>query len=123
MRRRREERSTTAGAVQRKLLRSAQSALEASDPREFYDRIVASIVNALDVRLGEPVGGMPHAALRNRLRQEGFDDDLIERLVNELEGADFARFAASGVDRDEMDRCLQRTTALVERVRRSQGAA
>jgi hypothetical protein len=40
--RRRERRSTTAGAVQRQLVRDAQNALHADDPRSFYDQIVAS---------------------------------------------------------------------------------
>jgi len=53
--RRRDQRSATAGAVQRQLLRSAEDALQANDPRSFYDRIVASVTHALDSRLGEPV--------------------------------------------------------------------
>jgi hypothetical protein len=116
--RRREQRSTTAGAVQRKLLRSASAALSEDDPRAFYDRVVAAMHHALDVRLGEQVAGLPHAQLRERLASAGFDDDLTKRVVNELEGADFARFAASGVDREEMHRCLQRVTTLVQRIER-----
>lgn len=121
--RRRDQRSATAGAVQRQLLRSAEDALQANDPRSFYDRIVASVTHALDSRLGEPVGGLPHAALRTRLGSEGFDDDLVQRVINELEGADFARFAASGVSQDEMERCRQRTAAIVERIQRSRRKA
>jgi len=117
--RRREQRSATAGAVQRQLIRSAENALQANDPRSFYDRIVGSITHALDSRLDEPVGGLPHAQLRTRLVAEGFDDDLVQRVINELEGADFARFAASGVSKDEMERCHQRTAAIVERIQRS----
>jgi hypothetical protein len=117
--RRREQHSATAGARQRQLIRSAENALQANDPRSFYDRIVASITHALDSRLGEPVGSLPHATLRTRLVAEGFDDDLVQRVVNELEGADFARFAASGVNKDEMERCYKRTAAIVERIHRS----
>jgi hypothetical protein len=54
-----------------------------------------------------------------RLVAEGFDEDLIQRVINELEGADFARFSASGVNEDEMERCLQRTAAIIERMGRS----
>ena len=121
--RRRERRSTTAPAIQRKLFRSAESALQADEPRDFYDRIVASITHALDVRLGEPVGGLPHTELRGRLAAAGFDDDLVGRVINELEGADFARFAASGANRDEMERCLKRTAAIIERIERTKGGA
>jgi hypothetical protein len=43
----------------------------------------------------------------------------VQRVINELEGADFARFAASGVSKEEMDRCLHRTAAIIERIQRS----
>jgi len=121
--RHRERRGTTASAVQRKLIREAESALQAGDPRAFYDRIVASITHALDARLNESVAGLPHTQLLARLGAEGFDDDLNQRLINELEGADFARFAASGVNRDEMERCLKRTSAIIERIQRSASAS
>ena len=121
--RRREQLGTTSGAVQRKLIREAEIALQANDPRAFYDRIVASITHALDARLDEPIAGLPHSQLLARLTAEGFDDDLMQRLINELEGADFARFAASGVNRDEMERCLKRTSAIIERIQRSRSAS
>jgi hypothetical protein len=121
--RRRDEKSTTSIAVQRRLLRSAREALDADDPRTFYDRVVASLNHALETRLGESVSGLPHVELRTRLQSVGFDEDLIERLINELEGADFARFAASGVDREEMERCLHRTAAVIDRVAMARGAA
>jgi hypothetical protein len=121
--RRREQLGTTSGAVQRKLIREAEIALQANDPRAFYDRIVASITHALDGRLDEPIAGLPHSQLLARLTAEGFDDDLMQRLINELEGADFARFAASGVNRDEMERCLKRTSAIIERIQRSRSAS
>jgi hypothetical protein len=117
--RRSARRGATATAIQHRLIDSAQSALRANDPRSFYDRIVASLVHALDSRLGEPVSGLPHTELRRKLRASGFDEDLEQRVINELEGADFARFSASGVSEEEMDRCLQRTTAIIERIQHS----
>jgi len=117
--RRSARRGATAAAIQHRLMDSARSALRANDPRIFYDRIVASLVHALDARLGEPVSGLPHTELRGKLRAAGFDEDLERRVINELEGADFARFAASGVSQEEMDRCLQRTTAIIERIQHS----
>ncbi len=107
--------------MQRELLRNAQQALRGDDPRAFYDAIVSSITHALDSRQGEPVGGLPHTELRKRLLETGLDEDLVQRVINELEGADFARFAASGVNRDEMERCLQRTATIVGRIQRSAG--
>jgi len=60
--RRRERRSATVGAVQRQLIRSAENALQANDPRSFYDRIVASITQHAPC-------SAPHASRRGRLRR------------------------------------------------------
>jgi hypothetical protein len=119
--RRSARRGATAAAIQHRLIDSARSALRANDPRTFYDRIVASLVHALDARLGTPVSGLPHTELRGKLRAAGFDEDLEQRVINELEGADFARFSASGVSEEEMDRCLQRTCAIIERIQNARG--
>ena len=116
--RRQRRRKATAGAVQRALIDEARQALRDDDPRAFYDRIVASITHALDTQTTEPVRGLSNAELRLRLVAVGFDDDLVQRIINELEGADFARFAASGVNTEEMQRCLQRTETMVERIQR-----
>lgn len=122
-RRRRDRRKETTEAVQRTLIHEARTALRGNDPRTFYDRIVASIAHALTTRTNEPVGGLSNAELRTRLVAAGFDEDLVQRVINELEGADFARFAASGVDTEEMERCLQRTETIVERIHRVGGEA
>ncbi len=121
LRRRHRSQKIAAGAVQRALIGEARQALRKDDPRAFYDRIVASITHALVTRTGEPVRGLSNAELRPRLVAAGFDDDLVQRIINELEGADYARFAASGVDAKEMQRCLQRTKTIVERIQRVRG--
>ncbi len=121
LRRRHRSQKIAAGAVQRALIGEARQALRKDDPRVFYDRIVASITHALVTRTGEPVRGLSNAELRPRLVAAGFDDDLVQRIINELEGADYARFAASGVDAKEMQRCLQRTKTIVERIQRVRG--
>lgn len=121
LKRRHRSRKTASGAIQRALIGEARQALRKNDPRTFYDRIVASIAHALETRTGEPVRGLSNAELRPRLVAAGFDDDLVQRIINELEGADYARFAASGVDAEEMQRCLQRTETIVERIQRVKG--
>jgi hypothetical protein len=74
----------------------------------------------LEARLGEPTGGLTYDQLRSHLRTRGMDDDLAQRLTDELEGGDFARFSAAGVSSDEMSRCVQRTEALLDRLERFQ---
>jgi hypothetical protein len=45
-------------------------------------------------------------------------EDLAARLVDELEGAEFARFSASGASPDELARARDRAQALLERIDR-----
>ena len=45
-------------------------------------------------------------------------EDLRVRVVEELEGCDFARFSASAGSPDEMQRCLKRVQAMVQRLER-----
>ena len=46
--------------------------------------------------------------------------DLAHRLIEELEGCDFARFSSVGGSREEMKRCLGRSRALLTRLDRFQ---
>jgi hypothetical protein len=121
--RRRKRRQATSGAVQRQLFQQVRDALRRNDPRAFYDGVVAAITHAVTARIDEPIRGLSNTELRSRLLAGGFDEDLVQRVINELEGADFARFAASGVDTTEMQRCLERTRTIVERIQRLRGAS
>ncbi len=121
--RRRREQSATREAVRGALLSDARSALRGDDPRVFYDKIVAVITQSIDDKLDEATGGLSNAAMRQKLSTAGFDDDLVQRVSDELEGADYARFAASGVDRDEMQRCLDRTQTILKRIERVRGTS
>lgn len=116
--RRREQGHMSADSVQRRLLHRAKRALQDQDPRGFYDGIVAALSHAISTHTGQAVRGLPNAELRSTLADAGFDDDLVERVINELEGADFARFAASGTNTEEMERCLERSSTIIERIRR-----
>lgn len=96
----------------------AERAARANDPGAFYSEIASALSDMLETRLGEAIGGHTHAALRSYLPSRGMDEDLARRIVDELEGCDFARFSAAGVEHAEMDRCLSRVRALFERLSR-----
>ncbi|MEM7433849.1 MAG: BatD family protein [Myxococcota bacterium] len=121
--RRRGRDRSSAEAVQRERLAAAKKALRDQDPRGFYDAVVDTLIHAVETRTNDPVRGLPNTDLRSRLAEAGFDEDLIGRVINELDGADFARFAASGVDGQEMSRCLERVETILERIRRLGGRA
>lgn len=107
----------------RRRLDSAQRHARGGEARAFYVEIFQVLKDVLEARLGEPVGGFTHDELRRHLVGRGMPEDLATRVVDELEGLEFARFSATGVERDEMESCLSRVQALLERLDRFAPAA
>ncbi len=84
----------------------------------FYGEIAQTILDSLKLRLGEPVSGLTHQELRDLLGRRGAPEDLTHRIIDELESCDFARFSSAGTTSAEMEQCLGRTHALIERIDR-----
>jgi hypothetical protein len=102
----------------RKRLAEAERLAAGGQAREFYAAIAQALKTVLEARLGEPIGGLLHGQLRQHLRDRAMPDELAGRVVDELEGTEFARFSAAGASADEMTHCLDRTQALLERLDR-----
>ena len=64
------------------------------------------------------MGGYTHVELEKFLRERGMDDDLTRRVVDELEGTEFAQYSAEGASSGEMQGCSRRVGALLERMDR-----
>lgn len=94
-------------------LSAAAAHAAASAPHEFYAAIAQALNELLEAKLERPIGSMTYPALRQLLAQRGMAEALAERVVDELEGCDFARFAAAGTRTEEMQLCLTRAKALV----------
>lgn len=107
-----------AAGLVRERLDAAKRAVKSADVAAFYTSVAAALRAALEGRLGEPVGSLTHAQLGERLVRAGMGADLRKRLVEELEGCDFARFSAEAGSDTEMERCLQRVRAMVQRIER-----
>lgn len=90
-------------------LDAAERHAREGDARAFYSAIAASLHGALQRRLGEPVGGLTHDELRKLLRRRGVEEDLVRRVLDELEVCDFARFSSAGGAEGEIRDCLERT--------------
>ncbi|MCA9601174.1 MAG: BatD family protein, partial [Myxococcales bacterium] len=99
-------------------LRDAETHAQAGRTSAFYASMSTALRGELELRLGEPTGGWTFPALRAHLVERGMDTDLATRLVNELEGFEFARFSMEGSTPDELERCLARVRALVARLER-----
>jgi hypothetical protein len=102
----------------RKRLARVDALAKAGDARACYGELASALKAALEARLGEPVGGFTLSALRGHLVARGMSEDLATRLVDELEGAEFARFSASGASPDELSRARDRAQALLDRIDR-----
>jgi oxygen tolerance protein BatD len=107
----------------RQRLRSAAAHLRAQHAAEFF----AELARALDDRLGEALGQPARALTRPQLGQllleRGFSAELIQRITDELDNCDFARFTPAASAPDEMRAALERTRALVDEIDRAGAAA
>lgn len=100
-------------------LANAKRALAAKDASAFYSATSAALHRSLEVALGQRTVGLTHLELRSVLESRGAEPDLVSRIVDELDSADFARFSASGSDPVEMQQAFERARALVERIARA----
>ncbi len=116
--RRRSARRAKAGASDRAtrearaLLGDARAAIASSDTRAFYAAITQALRRIVEIRLERAIGSLTHAQLRRDLVDAGMDAALAERVKEELEGAEMARFSAAGGEPKEMDAALARSQAL-----------
>ena len=108
---------TKAREAKRRLSAAATHA-SANAPAPFYAAIAQALKELLESKLERPVGSLTHAELRRVLGARGLDGALADRVVDELEGCDFARFAAAGARPEEMQSCLTRAKALLDELER-----
>jgi hypothetical protein len=122
--RRRNERARQRGAkdhavkTAKKRLRGAQEHASRGDAKAFYGEIHKVLGEVLEARLGSPIGGYTHAELRRFLRERGMGEELSERVVDEMEGSEFARFSAAGASPQEIAKCADRVGHLIDQVER-----
>ena len=88
------------------------------DVRAFYGALAGALRASVERSLGEAVGSLTHDALRRQLRARGMEEELVRRLVDELDGCDFARFSSAGGTPEEMQQALGRGEALLDRLGR-----
>jgi hypothetical protein len=102
----------------RKRLDAAAEAIGARDTRAFYAALTQALRGMLEVRLDRAIGSLTHGELRRLLVDRGMNAELVGRLVEELEGAEMARFSAAGGEEGEMRAALERGRALLAEIER-----
>lgn len=113
-RRRREARGRA-----RRRLRKASALLKSGDHVAFFGEVAAVLHEQVGGRLGVRVQGLTSLDLRELLKGQGADPELVEALIETLEACDFARFAPAAADRGEMKGMLERTRSLLGRLEQS----
>lgn len=97
----------------KKRLSAALDHARANQPRDFYAAVAQALTEVLQAKLDRPIGSLTHLELKRLLLEHGMEEPLATRVVDELEGCDFARFSTVGVSNEEMDRCVSRANELV----------
>lgn len=100
-------------AAQKRLAAAREYARD-EEPRPFYAAVAKALGDVLEAKLGRAIGSLTHPELRRALGERGMAAELSDKLVDELEGCDYARFSAVGVSREEMESCLGRARELLE---------
>ena len=113
----RRRRRARAGA--RRRLREAEVHIKAQRPSQFFGECARALYEHLEWRLGTRCEALTLTELRALLVARGFDAELTEDLVGEIESADFARFAPSASGPGEMRAALRRVRTLLTAIERT----
>jgi BatD DUF11 like domain len=98
-------------AAHKKLV-AAREAAGANDGRRFHAELSAALLGLLAARLNEPVTGLTQTELRALLTARGVPDAQCKQLLAVLSQCDFARFSASAVAADDLQRTLAQAELL-----------
>jgi hypothetical protein len=110
------DRSKRADAVARRKLDELETKDDALEAGRFFAELQRTLLAFLEDRLETAVAGDTMAELAARLKQRGFEDELAEATVAEMESCDFARFARSAAATAERRQALVRMRTLVARL-------
>jgi len=100
----------------RESLRQAAEHERAGDSAGLFAALANALREQLRHQLGRPVEGLTRDELRQQMQQAGMTDDLVRDVINELDNCDFARFAPSASDPQQLQDATQRTRQLVRRL-------
>ena len=114
---------TARGRAKRRAAREAQKRLEAlrsqKDPSAVIFGVARAMFTYLESRFGEPLQGLTHQAMTDRLTELRVPRETINALITELDSYDFARFAPSSVRKEELEETIRQAQALVARIEES----
>lgn len=83
-----------ASALARQRLEAARTAAEAGDVTTAYAELAAAVTELGSIKCGVALRGLTTEQIASALTERGAPAELVLRLTEELEAADYARFAA-----------------------------
>ncbi|HEX5656077.1 MAG TPA: BatD family protein [Polyangiales bacterium] len=105
--------------VTHKLEQAAQAGAT-GDARAALGLLASALKKALELKLGEPIGGMTSRALEGLLGARGFDPQLQQRVMSQLGALEAARFDPAGqsaVQLSQAQAAVREATAQIARAK------
>ncbi len=88
-------------------LEQAEQAGAKGDARAALGLLASALKKALELKLGEPIGGMTTRALESLLEARGFEPALRERVLSQLGALEAARFDPAGQSAVQLSQAQQ----------------
>jgi hypothetical protein len=121
--RRAESRETIALREVSQRVEQARDAASQGDAQGALRLLTSALKSTLEVRLGEPVGGLTLRALEAQLRERALDPKLVERAIAQLSALERARFDPAAQGALELSRAVDGVRALTGELARARIAA
>jgi hypothetical protein len=99
-------RERRARGVARRRLREARRQMKAATARAFYAAVAQAMTDYIGDKFDASGTGLTHQKIEELLEQHGAPDDLRAAFHRCLEACDYARFAPSSSDEEQMRRAL-----------------
>jgi hypothetical protein len=106
-------------------LSQAEQAGAKGDARAALGLLASALKRSLELKLGEPVGGMTSRALEGLLAARGFDPQLSQRVMSQLSSLEAARFDPAGqsaVQLSQAQTAVREATQQIARVKLKEAA-
>lgn len=94
-------------------LSAAQRATQSGDANGALSALASALKKTLEVRLGEPVGGLTLRALEQHLTKQALDPRLVERVIGQLGAIERARFDPGSQGTVELTHALEGVRGVV----------
>jgi hypothetical protein len=103
----------------RRRLRTAERHLDGKNISSFFIEIDRVLRDFLTGKLGSSVAGLAHDELRATMVHAGLTEELVAKVIDELEECDRARFAPGDVSEQDMRSLLDRAAETILQIEKA----